>query len=187
MLTSGGLIALGAVLGAVLGGFITNWLGDKRDQRKYAHEQAMAEQAQRHERTMALEARRQERLEQAYIELLRYLSHYADWAKSAQRLLGKPQAAPDPPPREELNRVEALVEAYGSPEVRQLLREWREHAAKLQYDDEGLPTFDLHDDADADDEAWAQDMKVTSDHRKATLKGDQAIRERIRQELAGEA
>ena len=43
LLTSGGLIALGAVLGTVLGGFITNWLGAKRDQRKYAHEQTMAE------------------------------------------------------------------------------------------------------------------------------------------------
>jgi hypothetical protein len=106
ILTGGGL----AALGGLLSGLITNWLGDKRDQRKYEHERAMA-----------LEARRQERLEQAYIELLGYLSHYAEWARSAQRLLGEPPAPPDPLPREELNRVEALVEAYGSEEIRRLL------------------------------------------------------------------
>jgi hypothetical protein len=137
---------------------------------------------------MALEARRQERLEQAYIELLGYLSHYAEWTRSAQRLLGLPNPPPDPPPREQLNRVEALIEAHGSQEVRRLLREWREHAAKLQYADDSLPLVNLHDEADADDEAWTQDLnKARSAHRKATLKADQAIRDRIRQELAGEA
>jgi hypothetical protein len=170
ILTGGGLAALGGVLSA----WVTNWLGKKRDERKYEHE-----------RTMALEARHQERLEQAYIELLGYLSHYADWVKSVQRLRGKPPAAPDPPPREELNRVEVLVEAHGSPEVRRLLREWREHAVKLQYADEGLPLIELDD---ADDEEWAPDMgKVTAAARDATLKASEAIRDRIRQELAGEA
>jgi hypothetical protein len=169
LLTGGGL----AALGGLLSGLITNWLGAKRDQRKYEHERAMA-----------LEARRQERLEQAYIELLRYLSPYADWAESAQRLLGKPPAIPDLPPAEELKRVEALLEAYGSPEVRQLLREWRKHAARLQYADEGLQPVGFDDKADADDEAWTPDMAA---HRKATLKADQEVRDRIRQELAGEA
>lgn len=79
LLTGGGLTAIGVVLA----GLVTNWLGAKRDQRRYENEQAMAAQAQGHERAMALEARRQKRLEQTYIELLGYPSHYAEWAKSA--------------------------------------------------------------------------------------------------------
>jgi hypothetical protein len=173
ILTGGGL----AVIGGLASGWLTNWLGEKRDQRKYEHEQAMAQ-----------EARRQERLEQTYIELLRYLSHYADWTRSVDRVLGMPTPAPDPPPREELNRVEALVEAHGSPEVRRLLSKWREHAAKLQYADDSLPLVGLDDEPDADDEAWTRDVgKARVAHRKATLEADQEIRDRIRQELAGEA
>lgn len=173
ILTGGGLAALGGVVSA----WITNWLGGRRDRRRYDHERAMA-----------LETRRQERLEQAYIELLGYLSHYAEWMSSPQRLLGQQVAPPDPPPLEERKRVMVLLEAYGSQEVRRLLREWRSCAAKLENADDDLPTVDLHDEADTEDEAWAPDMnKIRSAHRKATLKADQAIRDRIRQELAGEA
>ena len=73
LLTGGGLLAIGAVVSGVL----TNWLGAKRDERKYVHEQAMAR-----------EARHQERLAQTYIELLKYVSHYSDWAESIPPLGG---------------------------------------------------------------------------------------------------
>jgi hypothetical protein len=55
ILTGGGL----AAVCGLISGLLTNWLGDKRDQRKYEHERAMA-----------LDARRQERLEKAFLELL---------------------------------------------------------------------------------------------------------------------
>ena len=132
-LTSGGLVALGAVIGAVLGGVITNWLGDRRDRRRYAHEQTMAAQAQRHEQAMAVEARRQERLERTYHELLGYLKHHADWALAVRPLTG-PVEVPPELTREEVRRVEAL-KAY----------------------------------------------------RDAMVDAAEAIRERVRQELAGEA
>ena len=106
ILTGGGL----AALGGLLSGLVTNWLGDKRDQRKYEHERAMA-----------LETRRQQRLEQAYIELLGYLSYHAEWARSVGAVQG-----PDPLPREDIRRIEARIEAYGSPKVRGMLQEWRE-------------------------------------------------------------
>ena len=172
ILTGGGL----AALGGLLSGLVTNWLGDKRDRRKYEHERAMA-----------LEARRHERLEQAYIELLGFLSHYAEWMGSPRRLLGQEVPLPDPPPREELLRVMVLLEAYGSQEVRRLLREWRSCAEKLEHADAGLPLVQLDDEAHAEEEAWARDpVKVIAAHRKAVLTADQAIRDRIRQELAGE-
>jgi hypothetical protein len=84
ILTGGGLAALGGVLSA----WVTNRLGEKRDQRKYEHE-----------RNMALETRRHERLEQAYIELLGYLAHHAEWASSVERLMRMEVAPPDPLPR----------------------------------------------------------------------------------------
>jgi hypothetical protein len=172
LLTGGGL----AALGGLLSGVITNLLGARRDRRKYEHERAMA-----------LEARRQERLEQAYIELLGFLSHYAEWMSSPRRLLGQQVALPDPLPREELNRIMVLLEAHGSQEVRRLLSEWRSCAAKLENVDAGLPLVQLDDEADAEEEAWARDSgKVIAAQREATLKADKAIRDRIRQELAGE-
>jgi hypothetical protein len=171
ILTGGGL----AALGGLLSGLVTNWLGDKRDRRKYEHERAMA-----------LEARRQERLEQSYIELLGFLSHYAEWMGSPMRLLGQRVPLPGPPPREELNRVMVLLEAYGSQEVRRLLGEWRSCAEKLQSVDAGLPLIPLDDEADAEEEVWERDPKVIAAQWEATLKADRAIRDRIRQELAGE-
>jgi hypothetical protein len=168
ILTGGGLVALGGVLSA----WVTNWLGKRRDQSRYEHE-----------RTMALETRRQERLEQAYIELLGYLSHYAEWMSSPRRLLGQQVALPDPLPHEESNRVMVLLEAHGSHEIRRLLREWRSCAANLEQTDAGTP---LDDEEDAE-EAWARDPgKVIAGQRKAMLEADKAIRDRIRQELAGE-
>jgi len=58
-----GLIAAGAVVS----GLLANWLGSRRDKRGYEHEQKMAR-----------EARTQERLDQAYIALGEYLSHFED-------------------------------------------------------------------------------------------------------------
>jgi hypothetical protein len=116
LLTGGGLTAIGVVLAALA----ANWLGERRDQRKYKHEQAMA-----------TEVRRQERLEQAYIELLVYLSRQRAWARSVRPFWGQ-SPAPDPIPQEERWRVEALVTACGSREVLHLLEEWGEHAAKIE-------------------------------------------------------
>jgi hypothetical protein len=186
-LTSGGLVALGAVIGAVLGGVITNWLGDRRDRRRYAHEQTMAAQAQRHEQAMAVEARRQERLERTYHELLGYLKHHADWALAVRPLIG-PVEVPPELTREEVRRVEALVEAHGSLEVRALMREWRVRAGRIAEADAIIgrversrrPTQGLVDKADEEQEA----LKA---YRDAMFDAAEAIRERVRQELAGEA
>jgi hypothetical protein len=114
LLTGGGLAAIGGLVSSL----IADWLGGRRDQRKY-----------KHERAMAIEARRQERLAQAYIDLLGYLSHHAAWAMSVRSYPAV--KAPDPLLRGEVKRVEALVESYGSPEVRGLLRVWRDRAGMI--------------------------------------------------------
>lgn len=186
MLTSGGLVALGAVLGAVLGGLITNWLGERRDQRRYEHERAMAEQAQQHERAMARDARRQERLERAYLELLGFLSHHARWALSVRPLIG-PVEAPDPLPADEVRRVESLVEMHGSLEVRALMREWRARAQKLADADATIGAVERsrRPSKEMDDQA-RDEHKAIPAYREAMFDAAEAIRGRVRQELAGE-
>jgi hypothetical protein len=176
LLIGGGLAAFGGLLST----WLTNWLGVKRDQRKYQHE-----------RDMALEVRRQERLREAYIELLKYLSHHAEWAVSLQPL-PRPfptpiPKAPDPMPRAEVHRVTALVEAYGSPEVRKLLNGWREWAEKLSEADEIVSDALERRQPGQELDAEARDEHVAMPpYREAMLQAEEAIKERVRQELAGE-
>jgi hypothetical protein len=170
ILTGGGL----AALGGLLSGLVTNWLGDKRDQRKYEHERAMA-----------ADARRQERLEQAYIELLAYLAHNAGWARSVRPMVAI--KAPDPLTSEEIQRVEALVAAFGSEEVRQLLDEWfqRMHALAAA----NATVAEMEDWNKPSQQLDAETRKVLAaipDYKDAVLEADTAIRKRVRQELAGE-
>jgi hypothetical protein len=204
LLTGGGL----AALGVVVSGLLTNWLGARRDKRRYDHEHAMAAEAHRHEQAMAAdarlqesdmarethrhsqaiaaEARRQERLEQAYIELLGYLSRQLAWAKSVRPFWGQPPT-PDPLPREEHWRIEALVTAYGSPQVRELLRQWGECAAKIEDADATIRMVEgsRNPNSQLDQEAQDEHLAISS-YKAAMFKADEALRERVRQELAGE-
>jgi hypothetical protein len=171
LLTGGGL----AAIGGLLSGLVANWLGERRDQRKYEHE-----------RVMALEARRQQRLEQAYVELLGYLAHHAAWARSVQALFDV--KAPDPLADENVKRIEALVTAYGSDEVRQLLVQWIERGGKLAQAsavinterESANPSQELQDEAH-------RELRAIPSYRDAILDVDSAIRERVRRELTGEA
>jgi hypothetical protein len=169
ILTGGGL----ALLGGLLSGLLTNWLGDKRDQRKYEHERAMA-----------MDARRQERLEQAYIELLAYLPHQAAWARPVRPFRGTVQA--DPMSFKEVKRIEALVEAHGSEEVRRLLQQWRECWQKI---DDEVAAIGLKEKPtpgqELEDEARLM-LLGKSGYLEAMMDAAEAVRERVRQELAGE-
>jgi len=172
LLTGGGL----AVVGGLVSGMLTNWLGAKRDQRTHEHEQVMAR-----------EARRQERLEQTYIELLTYLSHHLDWAKSIRPIWG-PIPTPDPLPPEERWRIEALVTAHGSPEVLRLLREWGECAAKIDNADATMRLLDKsrNPSQQFDDDAM-REHRAIPEYKQAMFEADKAIRDKVQRELAGEA
>jgi hypothetical protein len=172
LLTGGGLTAIGVVLAALA----ANWLGEKRDQRRYQHE-----------RDMARDARRQERLEQAYLELLRYLSHHLDWAKSVRPIWG-PIPTPDPLPPEERWRIEALVTAYGSQEVLRLLHEWGERAAKVDNADATIRLRDQsRDPGEQFDDDAMREHRAIPEYKQAMFEADKAIRDRVQQELSGEA
>jgi hypothetical protein len=170
LLTGGGLVAAGSIAS----GWLTSWLGSKRDKDKYEHEQAMAR-----------EARKQERLEQAYITLGEYLSRFDDWARSVQPFLG-PVPAPEPLQPGERWHIEALMTAYGSEEVQRLLDRWGECARRIENADvvirmaEGArgPSPELDQDA-------LRERQALEDYRKAMRDAADAIRSRINRELVG--
>jgi len=171
VLTGGGLAAAGG-LGS---GWLNNWLGSKRDQRAHAHE-----------RQMAREALGQERLDRTYTELGKYLSHYADWARSVQPFLG-PVPTPEPMPPEERWRIETLVMNHGSLEVRRLLEQWREQAQKIENADIVIRMAEqsrnpgtLADDA-------LRERQALEEYRRAMHEADEAIRDRMRTELGSQA
>jgi len=170
LLTGGGLVAVGGLIS----GFLANWLGSRRDQRTHAHEQAMAQ-----------EARHRERLAQTYIELPRSVARTSEWVTSLRPLVG-PVRSSEPPPPEERRRIQALVTACGSDEVRQLEDEWAEHVAKIidmhvvmqSLEQSKRPSEQL------DDEAMREYAAMPS-HKTALWEAEKAIRDRVHQELAG--
>ncbi len=184
--TGGGLVAIGAVTGAVVSALVANVLGARRDRRRYEHEQAMAREARSHEQVIAREARRQERLQQTYIELLTYLSHYLDWAESVRPMVGS-VPAPEPLPPQERWRMAALVAAHGSPEVLELLDRWNERRAKIHNADamNRLLERSRNPSQQFDDEAMREHSALPG-YKQAMLEADKAIRDRVHRELAGE-
>ncbi len=170
LLTGGGLVGLG--------GFVNGWLANrhaaKRDEQRYEHEQAMA-----------AETRRQERLEEAYIELLGYLSRQWAWARSVRPFWGQ-FSAPEPLPQEERWRIEALVTAYGSQEVARLLEEWGKRAAAIEAADATIRDAESPNPSQQADDEARQTLKAMAGHKDAMQKADRAIRDQVRRELAGE-
>lgn len=169
VLTGGGL----ALVGGLLSGWLTNWLGARRDERKYAHE-----------KSLALEARRQERLEHTYSELLGYLSHYRAWALSIRPLLGS-VTAPEPLTDQDRWRIEALVAMHGSAEVRRLLEEWGRYPPKIQDADYTIQMAETRRPS-PQLEAEVEKAEHKLPQRKAAMDAaDAKIRDRVRLELAG--
>jgi hypothetical protein len=120
--------------------------------------------------------------QQAYIELLGYLSYHTEWARSVGAVQG-----PDPLPREDVRRIEARIEAYGSPKVRGMLQEWREYVADLALAGVTSGTVEeLPNPSQELDDARDELRRIPS-YRRAIFQTAEAIREQVRRELGGEA
>jgi hypothetical protein len=157
LLTGGGLVAAGAVINGVVTGILNG--------------------------RAARETRRQDRLDQAYIELGQYLSHYWDWARSVQPFWG-PVPPPDAMLPQERWHVEALVRAYGSQEVRDLLEEWQVQARKIELADDIIRRVEQspNPSAEADQQAL-REKRALLDYKEAMQHADEAIRAQMRREL----
>jgi hypothetical protein len=96
--------------------FWPNALAAERDQRRFDHEMEMAR-----------DQRRQQRLAETYIVLLEQAERMGQWAAFVRPLMERAEGPrPALPDLAEQARVEALVRAYGSPEVKALVDEWRQ-------------------------------------------------------------
>jgi hypothetical protein len=172
LLTSGGLVALGTVLGSLLAVLI----GVVRDKTRYTHEQVMAR-----------EARQQDRLERTYTELGIYLSRRADWARSVHPFLG-PVPTPDPMTPGERWRIETIVTNHGSPEVRRLLGQWGEIARKIENADTVITLAEGSRSVDPElDKEALRERHALEDYRKTLDEAAADIRDRMHAELAGQA
>jgi hypothetical protein len=99
------------------------------------------------------------------------------WSSSSSRL-----------PPEERWRIEALVTAYGSPEVLRLLHEWGERAAKVDRVDGMLRMLEgSKNPSQQFDEDTMREHRALPGYKQAMFEADKAIRDRVQQELAGEA
>ena len=94
--------------------------------------------------------------------------------------------APNPLTDENVNRIEGLVTAYGSEEVRRLLVDWIQQASALAAADATVAMAEkaINPSKELEDQA-AQDLKAIPSYREAVLEADNAVRKRVRQELTG--
>jgi hypothetical protein len=113
-----GTVALG------VGGIFFTWLTGKQA-RDQAERQATARLG--HERTMAREARQQERLASAYVRLLGMVERMGQWAQMVKPIMDTNPPRPDRPlpDLDEQAEAEAVVNAFGSDEVREAFESWR--------------------------------------------------------------
>jgi hypothetical protein len=78
---------------------------------------------------LARTERRQQRLADAYIDLLKMADKIGHWASKVTPIYDTVPSQ-EPPPLPEVDEqiaVSAKVNAYGSPEVKELLKAWRQH------------------------------------------------------------
>lgn len=124
-------LATAGLAGGGIGAFFT-WLA--------------AKQARDDAKAIAREARDQQRLANAYVELLEVSELTGQWAQTALTPLGAGpswQASDSPTVREQAH-TEALVKAFGSAEVRELMGKWRSTVKEM------LATIGLIPEVEAD-------------------------------------
>ena len=114
---------ISAAIGASVGvtGIVFTWLTGKqaRDQAEQT-----AQNRLEHERTMAQQARDQERRGNAYVQLLTVVERTGQWAQMVKPLVGS-HPPPPLPDLDEQAEAMALVNAFGSDEIRRSFNTWR--------------------------------------------------------------
>lgn len=108
-------------------GIFGTWITGKQGR---DHAERVATEKLQHDRELAREARVQQRKETAYVALLEMVERTGQWVFSVL-----PMIEPGPelklPEFDEQARIEALVNAFGSMEVRDLMKNWRSHVRKV--------------------------------------------------------
>lgn len=104
--------------------WLTSWQGKR-------HAETVAREQHVHARELAREQRQQQRLETAYIQMLIEAERTGNWATQAYSLLFAPPPLPELPSPDGWNPVAAQVNAFGSPQVKELMQAWRDVVDQL--------------------------------------------------------
>lgn len=177
-----------ATLGVGVAGIVATYMAGNRQQDSAL---AVTQQQVDGQIAVAREERRQRRLEAAYQELLAVLSHtyawvltvYPTWSKAGEYTMPPMPELPDKA------RTEALLTAYWSPRVQQLMDPWRD--ALTDVNNAGV-AIAKYEDAVAkgrgDDLAdlALQSKRNLPGFRDAVWAADERLREQVRRELLGE-
>jgi len=136
-----------------------------------------------HAARMAIQDRRQARLETAYVELLKFAAGVGAWAQSLLPVVnGDPsdpaRDAPKPPGHDDEWSITAKVAAFGSPEVRGALEDWRLALREVQMLVRRVQIRDQRDDPN-----WADPWAELDDRAKPAEK---AARTRLEDLVSGE-
>jgi hypothetical protein len=143
LLTGGGL----AALGGLTSGFLNDWMGKRRDERKYDNDAEQDARRYEHERRMAHEARHQERIARVYDETIILAGRAKIWVTYTRPMISFPgDPKPELPSVEEQSRIQSLLSVYGSPEVQERYEAWRKVVSELTVMDFRLK---LAEDAEA--------------------------------------
>jgi hypothetical protein len=151
---------------------------------------AVAQQQADAQVAVAREERQQRRLETAYMELLQVLSHTYEWVKAVYPMLTATREEYTMPPMPELPgglKADALITAYWSPRIQQLMTEWDEAVVEVFNLGAalGIALRSEHrgDESGRDSTEYAEKLPAA---REAVWKAGERIREQVRLELLGQ-
>lgn len=97
------------------------------------HAEAVAINQTANARLLAIDARQQQRIENAYLEALNEAERVGHWAQLVYPFVdtNPPQQPPVLPSLEDQAKTAAVIHAFGSREVQQLLEDWRKVVVKM--------------------------------------------------------
>jgi hypothetical protein len=151
--------------------------------RGYRHGERLAGVRTEHEREMAREARRYQRLTEAYVPVLDFAFKVGQWSELVRPMIQIGEVKPPPlPSLDEQAHVQALIAAYASPEVKQLMLAWREHLNNVRKADMTIGFAQQHDARGHIDDG-AEWLKLEQEYRPAERQARQALADQVSHEL----
>lgn len=173
-----------ATLGAGVAGIVATYKAGARQQETaltVARQQAEAQLSTAHEE------RHQRRLELAYTELLMTLSHVYDWVLKVYPMMtqtAEEYTMPLMPELPDRIKAEAIMTAYWSAEVEQLLDDWREAVIKVR--DAGIGIGLARTTEEHGQESGIDQWDLVRDlprRKESVWLADQRVRKQVRFEL----
>ena len=152
--------------------------------RGYRHGERLAGVRTEHERQMAREARRYQRLAEAYVPVLDFAFKVGLWTELVRPLIQIGEVELPPlPSLEEQAHVQALVAAYASSEVKQLMLAWRDQLNNMRRAADMIISFAQRECARGHIDGGTEWLKLEQEYRPAERQARQALADQVSAEL----